>query len=286
MSGRVLQGHPDEADLGAVHVLDRVRREDRLVGAGVLHVGGEVVEVRAAEPVVRAGVLVVLALGAVGDAAALCPSAGAPCSPRRTRGCRLRRRRVRACSSTRSWARRGTRPRAAARRRSGHPRRRSGCSGGPCAPARGGWRGRRRRPRPAVTSSAGLTRSRGRAELVVDDVAARGAARWLEVAVEVVERQQLDRHPRAGAVVLAWLLPGFLGCFAACFWPWSGRPFPPGAAVAAEVLTVSRAQAPAARTPIRRRLCVCMNAPKSSESDPGRLVRRREMRHPEHVTFG
>src|SRR4029079_5554127 len=68
--GRVLEGHADEADLGAVDVLDRVGGQDR-VPAGLLYdVRGEDVEARTGEGAGRAGVLVVLAVAVV-DAAAV-----------------------------------------------------------------------------------------------------------------------------------------------------------------------------------------------------------------------
>ena len=66
----VLERHADEADLHAAVLLDRDAREDRLAGVLVEHVGREVAEVRALERVVRAGVLVVLAVRAVVEAAA------------------------------------------------------------------------------------------------------------------------------------------------------------------------------------------------------------------------
>ena len=253
--------------LARADLLDRVRRQDRLVRAGVRHVGREVVERRA--------------LGTSGRRRSSgCPprrrrrgsrrrpSAGAPCSPRRTRGCR-RRSTSRPSDVHRldATARRGRRPRAAARRRSGHPRRRSASAAVALAGLlRGGWRGtpRRRRSRsrrPACRSSG---RSGGRPRC--GPTSRPGASRlpWKSLN----ESSCTARASRAS-------------CRRACP-AWSGLPFwavralaPSGAAVAVVEVAVSeaRAQVPAARTPIRRRDVRCMRVLQTPPSwDHGRLT--------------
>ena len=108
--GRALQRHADDGDLDARELVDGERREDRLAGVLVGHVGGEELEVGALEPVTarstpRPG----------GSRPPACASARP--RPRRTRGCRRRCNRGRSGSSPRSSARRGRSPRRAAWRR-------------------------------------------------------------------------------------------------------------------------------------------------------------------------
>ena len=82
-AGRALERHPDDADVDAREAVDRVRREDRLAGVLVGHVGGEELEVGAREAVAAEAAL-------DGMAAAVLHAGQLGRRPRRTRGCRRR----------------------------------------------------------------------------------------------------------------------------------------------------------------------------------------------------
>ena len=137
---RALEGQADEGDLGAVEVLDRVGREERLVRRGVDDVGGEEVEVGAAErravlaAVDRVAAAVRHAQEFGGALVELVVAHGVEVEPDRR-------------SSPRSSARRGTAPTGAGWRRSGRRRRRRSSWGSSPRGSRRGWRGRRRRRR-------------------------------------------------------------------------------------------------------------------------------------------
>ena len=137
-SGRALERHADEGDLGPRERSHRVRREDRPVVLA-MDVGREEGEVRSAE-----AVAVQASLG-YGSRRAAC--ARPLRAPRRARGSRPRSGRARRGSRPRSSARRGRRPRGTGSPRSGRrPRPRP--SAAPRREARrGGSRGTRSRPR-------------------------------------------------------------------------------------------------------------------------------------------
>ena len=210
----VLEGHPDEADLRAVHVLDGVRRKDRLVGPGVLHVRGQVVELRALEGVVGAGVLVVRAVRAVVDAAAaghplellvalveLVVADGGDVEAELVH--RLDGRLV---------VERGGEQRRGADDVAGRDG--QGVAGGPCGPGRGGWRGtprRRRRPsrRPACRSP-GRSRGRRRCGPTTRSAGSRlpwkslNDSSWMGISAAVVVRPGVVRAVAVGGVGRAW----------------------------------------------------------------------------------
>ena len=120
----VLQRHTDEPDLAAVlEGLDLVRREQRLLGVLEEHVRRQVLELRARERLRGWGRGPGCSAVAVRQASTRSASGAARASPRRTRGYRRRRSPDPSRSAPRPSARRGTLPTAAARRRSGHPRR-------------------------------------------------------------------------------------------------------------------------------------------------------------------
>ena len=177
---RGLQGHADVADLDPVDLLDGGAGQDR--PAGVLCTTLAASHGKSAPGVAAfAPGLVAAVLGVA--AAALHPQQLRP-RPRRTRGCRRWRRRGPWRSATRPRARRGTARTGTGCRRSGRRRRRCGSSGP--------WRAASSRVVARYSAPPTWVPLGSR---VGPSVASR-AARRLQVAVEVVERQHLQRDSR------------------------------------------------------------------------------------------
>ena len=182
---------PDEGDLGAAGLADLVRREDRPVRA---------LEERRSppgtwKPAPRNGV------PSWQPSTGWHPSPPRGCRtacaaarrcPRRTRGCRRRRRRGGSCSAPRSSARRGTAPRRAGWRRSCRRRRRRSVLRW-CLRRALMWVARYAMPPAGTVVCVHPAARRGSSGLQQPVWIEPGRVRR-EVAVEVVDRQQLDLH--------------------------------------------------------------------------------------------